>query len=157
MPLGDRKKRLARLLRGRRLGIVLSDHTDEDAERAGVRTGDGVSIAMAEPPRRFPPPWHTDPMPGGAAPDDPGIRPMSPQALSHLLDRGPHRLEVVILPINKWQKTATPSRRSALQSLVVDRSLPLVGRRARTVASRRLFREPIHDNGVGRGLRASSA
>jgi bifunctional non-homologous end joining protein LigD len=30
MPLGDRKKRLARLLRGRRLGIVLSDHTDED-------------------------------------------------------------------------------------------------------------------------------
>jgi bifunctional non-homologous end joining protein LigD len=30
MPLGDRKKRLARLLGGRRLGIVLSDHTDED-------------------------------------------------------------------------------------------------------------------------------
>jgi bifunctional non-homologous end joining protein LigD len=30
MPLGDRKKRLARLLSGRRLGIVLSDHTDED-------------------------------------------------------------------------------------------------------------------------------
>jgi bifunctional non-homologous end joining protein LigD len=30
LPLGDRKKRLARLLRGRRLGIVLSDHTDED-------------------------------------------------------------------------------------------------------------------------------
>jgi bifunctional non-homologous end joining protein LigD len=29
-PLGDRKKRLARLLGGRRLGIVLSDHTDED-------------------------------------------------------------------------------------------------------------------------------
>jgi hypothetical protein len=33
----------------------------------------------------------------------------------------------------------------------------MVGRRARIVASRRLFREPIHDNGVGRGLRASSA
>jgi len=30
MPLGDRKKRLAKLLGGRRLGIVLSDHTDED-------------------------------------------------------------------------------------------------------------------------------
>jgi hypothetical protein len=30
MPLGDRKRRLARLLGGRRLGIVLSDHTDED-------------------------------------------------------------------------------------------------------------------------------
>jgi bifunctional non-homologous end joining protein LigD len=30
MPLGDRKNRLARLLRGRRLGIVLSDHTDDD-------------------------------------------------------------------------------------------------------------------------------
>jgi bifunctional non-homologous end joining protein LigD len=30
LPLVDRKKRLARLLGGRRLGIVLSDHTDED-------------------------------------------------------------------------------------------------------------------------------
>jgi bifunctional non-homologous end joining protein LigD len=30
MPLVDRKRRLARLLGGRRLGIVLSDHTDED-------------------------------------------------------------------------------------------------------------------------------
>jgi bifunctional non-homologous end joining protein LigD len=30
LPLVDRKKRLARLLAGRRLGIVLSDHTDED-------------------------------------------------------------------------------------------------------------------------------
>jgi bifunctional non-homologous end joining protein LigD len=30
LPLSDRKKRLARLLGGRRLGIVLSDHTDED-------------------------------------------------------------------------------------------------------------------------------
>ena len=29
-PLADRKTRLARLLGGRRLGIVLSDHTDED-------------------------------------------------------------------------------------------------------------------------------
>jgi bifunctional non-homologous end joining protein LigD len=29
-PLADRKKRLTGLLRGRRLGIVLSDHTDED-------------------------------------------------------------------------------------------------------------------------------
>jgi bifunctional non-homologous end joining protein LigD len=30
MPLLDRKKRLTRLLGGRRLGIVLSDHTDDD-------------------------------------------------------------------------------------------------------------------------------
>jgi bifunctional non-homologous end joining protein LigD len=30
MPLADRKKGLAKLLGGRRLGIVLSDHTDED-------------------------------------------------------------------------------------------------------------------------------
>jgi bifunctional non-homologous end joining protein LigD len=30
LPLVDRKKRLSRLLSGRRLGIVLSDHTDED-------------------------------------------------------------------------------------------------------------------------------
>jgi bifunctional non-homologous end joining protein LigD len=30
LPLGDRKRRLVRLLGGRRLGIVLSDHTDED-------------------------------------------------------------------------------------------------------------------------------
>jgi bifunctional non-homologous end joining protein LigD len=30
LPLIDRKKRLARLLGGRRLGIVLSNHTDED-------------------------------------------------------------------------------------------------------------------------------
>jgi bifunctional non-homologous end joining protein LigD len=30
LPLSDRKKRLARLLSGRRLGIVLSDHIDED-------------------------------------------------------------------------------------------------------------------------------
>jgi bifunctional non-homologous end joining protein LigD len=30
LPLSDRKKRLARLLGGRRLGIVLSDHTDQD-------------------------------------------------------------------------------------------------------------------------------
>jgi bifunctional non-homologous end joining protein LigD len=30
LPLADRKKRLARLLGGRRLGIVLSEHTDED-------------------------------------------------------------------------------------------------------------------------------
>jgi bifunctional non-homologous end joining protein LigD len=30
LPLGDRKTRLAKLLGGRRLGIVLSDHTDDD-------------------------------------------------------------------------------------------------------------------------------
>jgi bifunctional non-homologous end joining protein LigD len=30
LPLGDRKKRLARLVGKRRLGIVLNDHTDEN-------------------------------------------------------------------------------------------------------------------------------
>jgi bifunctional non-homologous end joining protein LigD len=30
LPLGDRKKRLARLLGKRRIGIVISEHTDED-------------------------------------------------------------------------------------------------------------------------------
>jgi bifunctional non-homologous end joining protein LigD len=30
MPLGDRERRLARLLNGHRLRIVLRDHTDED-------------------------------------------------------------------------------------------------------------------------------
>jgi bifunctional non-homologous end joining protein LigD len=30
LPLADRKKRLARLLGRRRIGIVLSEHTDED-------------------------------------------------------------------------------------------------------------------------------
>jgi ATP-dependent DNA ligase len=30
VPLSDRKKRLAKLLGGRRLGIVFSDHTDDD-------------------------------------------------------------------------------------------------------------------------------
>jgi bifunctional non-homologous end joining protein LigD len=30
LPLGDRKKRLARLIGKRRLGIVLSEHADED-------------------------------------------------------------------------------------------------------------------------------
>ena len=50
LPLLDRKKRLATLLSGRRLGIVLSDHTDEDgatvfprpaswASRASCRSG----------------------------------------------------------------------------------------------------------------------
>ncbi len=30
LPLGDRKKRLARLVGKRRLGIIVSEHTDED-------------------------------------------------------------------------------------------------------------------------------
>jgi bifunctional non-homologous end joining protein LigD len=42
LPLGDRKRRLARLLGGRRLGIVLSDHTDEERRHdlpAGLQDG----------------------------------------------------------------------------------------------------------------------
>jgi bifunctional non-homologous end joining protein LigD len=36
LPLGDRKKRLAQLVGRRRIGIVLSDHTDEDGHRASA-------------------------------------------------------------------------------------------------------------------------
>jgi bifunctional non-homologous end joining protein LigD len=36
LPLVDRKKRLARLLGGRRLGIVLSDHTDDDGATCAI-------------------------------------------------------------------------------------------------------------------------
>jgi hypothetical protein len=52
MPLGDRKRRLARLLGGRRLGIVLSDHTDEDGAtifRQACRMGlEGHCVEEAE-------------------------------------------------------------------------------------------------------------
>jgi hypothetical protein len=37
---------------------------------------------MAEPPRRFPPPWHTDPMPGGYV-----VRDANGQALVYLYSR----------------------------------------------------------------------
>jgi ATP-dependent DNA ligase len=36
LPLAERKKRLARLVGKRRLGIVLSAHTDEDGELAAM-------------------------------------------------------------------------------------------------------------------------
>jgi hypothetical protein len=45
--------------------------------------------------------------------------------------------------ILQFRPRVAPRSRSALQSLVADRLLPLVGRHARIVASRRLFREPI--------------
>jgi bifunctional non-homologous end joining protein LigD len=44
LPLGDRKKRLARLLGKRRIGIVISEHTDEDGAtifREACRNGTG--------------------------------------------------------------------------------------------------------------------
>ena len=37
---------------------------------------------MAEPPRRFPPPWHADPMPGGYV-----VRDANGQALAYLYFR----------------------------------------------------------------------
>jgi bifunctional non-homologous end joining protein LigD len=37
LPLGDCKKRLARLLGRRRIGIVLSEHTDEDGAMIRAR------------------------------------------------------------------------------------------------------------------------
>jgi ATP-dependent DNA ligase len=56
MPLGDRKKRLARLLGGRRLGIVLSDHTDDDGTtifRQACRMGlDGIVSKRLSAPYR---------------------------------------------------------------------------------------------------------
>ena len=48
LPLGDRKKRLARLVGTRRLGIVLSEHTDEDVP-AGLQDGPrGHRVEAAE-------------------------------------------------------------------------------------------------------------
>src|SRR3984957_2316463 len=56
MPLGDRKKRLARLLGGRRLGIVLSDHTDEDGatifRQASVMGLEGIVSKRLSAPYR---------------------------------------------------------------------------------------------------------
>jgi hypothetical protein len=37
---------------------------------------------MTEPPRRFPPPWHADPMPGGYV-----VRDANGQALAYLYSR----------------------------------------------------------------------
>jgi hypothetical protein len=37
---------------------------------------------MPEPPRRFPPPWHADPMPGGYV-----VRDANGQALAYLYSR----------------------------------------------------------------------
>jgi bifunctional non-homologous end joining protein LigD len=59
MPLGDRKKRLARLLGKRRIGIVLSDHATEDGALLFVhacRLGPGgiVSKRLSAPYRSGP-------------------------------------------------------------------------------------------------------
>jgi bifunctional non-homologous end joining protein LigD len=55
LPLLDRKKRLARLLGGRRFGIVLSDHTDEDGAtifRQACRMGlEGIVSKRLSAPR----------------------------------------------------------------------------------------------------------
>src|ERR1700733_8432360 len=40
------------------------------------------SAAMPEPPRRFPPPWHADPIPGGYV-----VRDANGQALAYLYSR----------------------------------------------------------------------
>jgi bifunctional non-homologous end joining protein LigD len=56
LPLGDRKKRLARLLGGRRLGIVFSDHTDDDGAmifRHACRMGpEGIGSKRLSAPYR---------------------------------------------------------------------------------------------------------
>jgi hypothetical protein len=41
-----------------------------------------VSAAMADAPRRFPPPWHADPMPGGYV-----VRDANGQAITYLYSR----------------------------------------------------------------------
>jgi DoxX len=59
MPLGDRKKRLARLLAGRRLGIVLSDRTDEDGTtifRQACLFSDEFKLHLPGGPYDFPAP-----------------------------------------------------------------------------------------------------
>jgi bifunctional non-homologous end joining protein LigD len=56
LPLSDRKTRLARLLRGRQLGIVLSDHTDDDGAtifRQACRMGlEGIASKKLSAPYR---------------------------------------------------------------------------------------------------------
>jgi bifunctional non-homologous end joining protein LigD len=56
LPLLDRKKRLARLLGGRRLGIVLSDHPDDDGAtifRHACKLGlEGIVSKRPSPPYR---------------------------------------------------------------------------------------------------------
>jgi bifunctional non-homologous end joining protein LigD len=56
LPLGDRKKRLARLLGGRRLGIVLSDHIDDDGStiyrHAGAMGLEGIVSKRLSAPYR---------------------------------------------------------------------------------------------------------
>jgi hypothetical protein len=76
-PLGGRKKRLARLLDGRRLGIVLSDHTDEDGatifRQACVMGLEGIVSKRLTAPYRSGPSrdWIKDQEPGQPS-DDPG-------------------------------------------------------------------------------------
>jgi ATP-dependent DNA ligase len=48
MPPVDRKRRLARLLGGRRLGSVLSDHTDDDAPRSSGTPVNSASKALCQ-------------------------------------------------------------------------------------------------------------
>jgi bifunctional non-homologous end joining protein LigD len=54
--LADRKKRLARLPGGRRLGIVLSDHTDDDGatvfRRASKMGPEGIVSKRPSAPYR---------------------------------------------------------------------------------------------------------
>jgi hypothetical protein len=49
---------------------------------AQVWSSASYSAAMAEPPRRFPAPWHADPMPGGYV-----VRDADGQALVYLYSR----------------------------------------------------------------------
>jgi hypothetical protein len=48
LPLSDRKKRLTRLLGGRRLGIVLSDHTPNRAHSSGRRACSNEQLDVDE-------------------------------------------------------------------------------------------------------------
>jgi bifunctional non-homologous end joining protein LigD len=61
LPVVDRKKRLARLLGGRRLGIVLSDNTDENGaiifRQACKRGLEGIVSKRLSAPYRSCPSW----------------------------------------------------------------------------------------------------
>jgi hypothetical protein len=48
----------------------------------GMRSGAGVNVAMAESPRRFPPPWRAEPIPGGYV-----VLDANGQALTYLYSR----------------------------------------------------------------------
>jgi hypothetical protein len=61
---------------------------------------------MAEPPRRFPPPWHADPMPGGYV-----VRDANGQALAYLYSRDNEDEARQVRCSQKTRRAASPATR----------------------------------------------